>query len=130
MGNDESQRMRDTWVQRRPNPLNWLMEAYRRLYDLYAAERAINVVAQVVNTVVQGVTSGALSIKSPGDFVSLINQTEELRLAYYQNVIFNNLQADFWVAFPGHIPFTRISRDRYMDYNFDKNNPFVNIPRN
>lgn len=124
----EAQRMRNTWVRRRPNPLNWLMEAYRRLYDMYAAERAINTVARVVNNVIQGVTQGAVRIKNREDFISLINSTEELRLSYYQSVVFNNMQADFWVAFPDHIPLVRVTRDRYMDYNFNKRNPFVNLP--
>jgi hypothetical protein len=104
------------------------MEAYERLYTLYATQRAINTAASVVNNVVQGVTQGAVRIKTQGDFISLINGTEELRLSYYQSVLFNNMQADFWVAFPGHIPLVRITRDRYMDYNFDKSNPFVSLP--
>jgi hypothetical protein len=126
MGN-EVQRTRETWVRRRPNPLGWILEAYYRLYILYATQRAVNNVAHVVNTVVQGVTNGTIRIKNRADFISLINTTEELRLTYYQNVLYNNMKGDFWVAFPGHLPFPRISNDRYMNYNFDIRNPFVNI---
>lgn len=127
MGNDIVRETREKWVRRRPNPLSWVMEAYYRLYILYATQRAVNNVAYVVNTVVQGITQGTVRIKNRDDFISLINSTEELRLTYYQNVIFNNMLGDFWVAFPGHLPFPRISTDKYMNYNFDKKNPFVNI---
>jgi hypothetical protein len=117
--------MREKWVRQRPDPLDWLLEAYERLYTLYASQRAINTVAEVVNTVVQGISQGTIQIKSRGDFISLINSTEELRLTYYQNVIYRNMRGDIWVAFPGHIPFPQISTDRYLDYNFDIKNPFV-----
>jgi hypothetical protein len=126
MGNEVAT-MRERWIKRRPDPLNWVLKAYYRLYILYASQRAINIAAEVANTVIQGITHGVIQIKSRGDFISLINSTEELRLTYYQNILFYNMQADFWVACPGHIPLPHISRDKTMNYNFDVKNPFVGL---
>jgi hypothetical protein len=86
-----------------------------------------SIAAEVVNTVIQGITQGTIQIKTRGDFISLINSTEELRLTYYQNILFNNMHGDFWVAFPGHLPMPRISDDRTMDYNSNIKNPFVGL---